>query len=64
MIDKKKMEKLGKSLSDRLEFQKTENLDMDHVSWIYQSGLLISGNDAGLIINVFEEYYKLLKSKK
>lgn len=56
------MEQLIKRLKDSVDFAEISGENMDDVSWDMQEGLLISYNDAKIIIPALEEFKNSSKS--
>ena len=46
-------------LKSSVAFMEQEKEDMDEVSWQYQDGIILSGNEAKYIIEKLEELEKL-----
>lgn len=51
--------KLIKNLKRRINFMEEDDEDMDYCSWNYQEGILITGNEAKLFLELLIEKQQL-----
>lgn len=57
-MDKKKIKCLAKQLAYQVAVMKQRNEVMDKASWLMKMGVILSGEDAELVISVLEESLK------
>lgn len=64
MESKDKIELLKNRLQASVDYSEKMNEDLDAVSWNYQEGILMSCNDAKLIVELLDRYNEAIEALK